>query len=488
MLGAPPPSSDQPQLSPIHERTRTVTESTLKAQPARTVRDKVLEAMSDGRYHSAHELENLSDLKPGDWVVAVRELIDYGYAFTRRSNSLLVRRRALSERPQDLADLLALIDARSPEDINPTASAPAPAPSFASRPKVVKATEPEESDEDNPFEVDNDVFDVEEGDRVVLSAESSSFVVSGKQLITSTQAILAKKRSGKTYLAMVMAEQLLKLKLPFVAVDPTGVWGGLRTMADGTPSPYDVLTLGGPRGHWPLSAGLGSKVADLVVEMWPRSVILDLSAMVPDEQHEFVYNLCARIFFINKKPVHFFFDEADEFAPQVSDANYKFQRRCLSAIDRFVRRGGVKGLGGTLITQRPAVISKNVLSQVSRVVVLNMVAPHDIEAVEEWMKGVVSKTQDRVACLSALPSLASGEAFAVTNGAGAVPLVRFKTRTKETFDSSKTPTMDAVDLPSPEVSNPPADVVERAGVLLGLSGADAEQKVESADERSADEE
>lgn len=485
MLGAAVPGSNQPSVTPVHERSRTTTESTLKHQPARTVRDKVLEVLSDGRYHSAHELENLKDLKSGDWVVAVRELIDYGYAFTRRSNSLLVRRRSLSEHPQDLADLLALIDARSPEDINPTSLAPAPAPSFVPRSKVVKEVDVEE---ENPFEAEPDAFDVEEGDRVVLSGEQGGFVISGKQLITSTQAILAKKRSGKTYLAMVMAEQLLKLKLPFVAVDPTGVWCGLRTMADGTPSPYDVLTLGGPRGHWPLSAELGTKVADLVVDIWPRSVILDLSAMVPEDQHEFVYNLCARIFFINKKPVHFFFDEADEFAPQVSDANYKFQRRCLSAIDRFVRRGGVKGLGSSLITQRPAVLSKNVLSQVGRIVVLNMVAPHDIEAVEEWMKGVVSKTQDRLACLSALPQLASGEAFAVTNGAGVVPLVRFKTRLKETFDSSRTPTMDEVDLPSPQVSNPPPDIIEHAGVLLGLSGVDAEQKGETADERSADEE
>jgi hypothetical protein len=391
---------------------------------------------------------------------------------------LLVRRLSLSEKPQDLADLLALIDARSPEDVNTTASAPAPAPSFAPRLKVTKVTETENEETATPFETENNAFDVQEGDRVVLSTETepSSFVISGKQLITSTQAILAKKRSGKTYLAMVMAEQLLKLKLPFVVVDPTGAWCGLRTMADGTPSPYDLLTLGGPRGHWPLSAGLGSKVADLIVDIWPRSIILDLSALVPEEQHEFVYNLCARIFFINKKPVHFFFDEADEFAPQVPDANYKFQRRGLSAIARLVRRGGVKGLGETLITQRPAVISKNVLSQVGRVVVLNMVAPHDIEAVEEWMKGVVSKTQDRIACLSALPSLGPGEAFAMTNGAGAVPLVRFKTRSKETFDSSRTPTMDEVDRPVPEVSDPPADVIEKAGAFLGLSGVLADER------------
>jgi len=92
----------------------------------------------------------------------------------------------------------------------------------------------------------------------------------------------------------------------------------------------------------------------------------------------------------------------------------------------------------------------------------------DIEAVEGWMHHVVEKAADRVACLSALPRLQHGEAFAITTGAGAVPLCKFMTRPKETFDSSRTPTMDAVNLPVPDVSQPPPEVIERVGRALGL--------------------
>lgn len=472
-------------VSPVRERGRTATESTLKAQTARSVRDKVLDLLTDGRYHSAYELEHMDGLQVGDWVVAVRELIEYGYAFNRRSNSLSLKRRLLTERAQDLADLLAGIDARVPEDLNPIVASEVKVTTPPIRKVVVERNVPSEVDFETDAGQTFEVADVPEGDKISLSADGHSFVISGKQLLTSTQAILAKKRSGKTYLAMVMAEQLLKLKLPFVAVDPTGVWGGLRSLPDGKPSPYDVLTLGGARGQWPLSADSGEKVAELVVALWPRSVVLDLSALLPEDQHKFVYHLCAKIFFINTRPVHFFFDEADEFAPQASDSNYKYQRRCLSAIDRLVRRGGVKGLGGTLITQRPAVINKNVLSQVGRILVLNMVAPHDIAAVEEWMRTVVQRAQDREACLAALPVLPSGDVFAITNGAGTIPLCKFRTRPKETYDSSKTPTMDEVDLPVPEVSHPPADVIERAGMMLGLVGGEAEVSAEG--EESSDE-
>jgi DNA helicase HerA-like ATPase len=40
--------------------------------------------------------------------------------------------------------------------------------------------------------------------------------------VTSTQAILAKKGSGKSYTASVEAEELLEARQQIVAIDPTG--------------------------------------------------------------------------------------------------------------------------------------------------------------------------------------------------------------------------------------------------------------------------
>lgn len=459
------------------DRKRTVTESTLKSQTAKTARDRVLEFFSDGRYHSAHELEHLDQLKPGDWVVAVRELIQFGYAFRRRSNSLIIRKRTISEKAQDLADLLAKIDATVAEDINPVIAHERMAADIKARqaPESRRASTVESPpDDEEPgeepfpeFDVTSDVSDIEESDRIVVSVDPRGFVLSGKLLLTSTQAILAKKRSGKTYLAMVMAEQLLKLGLPFVVVDPTGVWGGLRTLASGAPSPYDVLALGGRRGVRPLTPDMGSAVASLIVEAWPRPVILDLSSMDPVDQHRFVHDLCTTIYTINTRPIHFFFDEADEWAPQTPESSYRYQRRCLSAVDRFIRRGGAKGLGGTLITQRPAVLNKNVLSQVGRLVVLNLVSPHDIDAVDDWMRKVVTNLALRTACLTSLPSLRQGEGYSITLGAsGPSPLVKFMTRPKETYDSSRTPTMDERDFPVPEVGEPSSGLMEIVARVL----------------------
>jgi hypothetical protein len=480
----------RPIGSNVYERERTVTETVVKPQGPRIKRDRLLDVFSDWNYHSAYDLEHLDGFDPGDWVVEVRALIEYGFAFGRRGNSLIMRHRPLSERTQDLAELLAGIDAREPEDANPLqARADAEADVLARHgmgPPVVRPEntqfEPaydQRSDYDEPdtavdesgasdFNPTGDVVPPpDENDRLVLSLDLRAGVFPAKTMVTSTMAFLAQKRQGKTYLGMVLCEELLKRKLPFVAIDPTGVWYGLRSKVDGTPADNEILQLGGKHGHWKLPSDSGAAVASLVIELWPRPVILDLSDMEPEEQHIFVAGFGNQIYVSNKKPLHLFFDEADEFAPQTPDSTYKHQRRCLNVIDRLVRRGGVKGIGATLITQRSAVINKNVLSQVGRLMVLKMVAPHDLTAVEDWMKPVVTSATDRIQCISSIPRLAKGEVFCIQNEAGAPPLTKFMVRPKETYNSSRTPTMDEPEPPEPGMSSPPRETITRAGYMLG---------------------
>jgi DNA helicase HerA-like ATPase len=45
---------------------------------------------------------------------------------------------------------------------------------------------------------------------------------------TQTFAILAQRRKGKTYTASVIAEEMVGAGMPWVALDPTGAWWGLR--------------------------------------------------------------------------------------------------------------------------------------------------------------------------------------------------------------------------------------------------------------------
>src|ERR1043166_823800 len=100
-------------------------------------------------------------------------------------------------------------------------------------------------------------------------------------------------------------------------------------------------------------------------------------------------------------------DEADAIAPQKP---YKGEERMLGAAEDIVRRGGQRGIGSTLITQRSAVLNKNVLTQIQLLIVLRTISPQDLAAIDAWID--VHGTEDERKILKgSLPSLPTGDAW-----------------------------------------------------------------------------
>lgn len=253
-------------------------------------------------------------------------------------------------------------------------------------------------------------------------------------LVTQTQAILANKGRGKTYLGMVQTEEMLASGSQVVVLDPTGVWWGLQ--ADGKGAGYPVLVMGGEHGNVPLEPSSGEVVADFLIDSG-QSAVLDLSTFESGAaQDRFVTALAERIYrrkASNRSPLHMMLDEADSFAPQRPQ---KGQERMLGAFEAIVRRGRSRGLGITMITQRPAVLNKNVLELIELLTCLGIVGPLDQDAVANWVK-----RHDPGRCKEFIDSLASlpkGTAwFWSPEWLGIFE--RVKVREKLTFDSSKTP-------------------------------------------------
>lgn len=229
-------------------------------------------------------------------------------------------------------------------------------------------------------------------------------------VITQTFAILAIRRVGKTYTASVMAEEMMKAGLPFVALDPTGAWWGLRASADGKSAGYPVVIIGGAHGDIPLEAGAGKLLADMVVDH-PGWYVIDMSQTSSNaEQDRIACDFAEQLYrrkASNTFPLHLFVDEADSFAPQQAMPN---QKRMLGAFEALVRRGGIRGIGTTLITQRPAVLNKNVLTQADNLIILRVTSPQDRSAIDDWIKGHGTK-EERETVMSSLASLQQGEAW-----------------------------------------------------------------------------
>lgn len=255
--------------------------------------------------------------------------------------------------------------------------------------------------------------------------------------VTQTFAILAKRRVGKTYTASVMAEEMAKAGLPFVVLDPTGAWWGLRSSADGKREGLPVVIIGGLHGDLPLDATSGKVIAELVVEH-PGFYVIDLSDTESDAaQDRFATAFAQRLYRLKDKhrePLHLFIDEADSFAPQ---RPLEGQKVMLGAFEALVRRGGIRGIGMTLITQRPAVLNKNVLTQCEVIIALQTTSPQDQDAIDDWVKRNGTEEQRRE-LMTSLASLKQGEAW-FYSPAWLEEFRRIRVRERVTFNSSATP-------------------------------------------------
>jgi uncharacterized protein len=250
--------------------------------------------------------------------------------------------------------------------------------------------------------------------------------------VTATIAILAIKGKGKTYLSDVLSEELLKHGQIPVIIDYTGAHWGLKSSADGSRAGFPVVVFGGEHADLPLEPGAGEVIAGAIVEQrFPA--IVDVSTLRKGEANRFLGDFLEALYRLNRLPLMLVCDEADAYAPQKPFGD---QARTLGAIEDIVRRGRIRGIGCTLITQRPQVINKNVLTQSEMLVALGMSHPKDIGAIKEWVDVNGDRTQAD-AMIASLPSLAKGTAWFWAPAMGLFE--RVQVRPRETFDSSATP-------------------------------------------------
>ena len=68
--------------------------------------------------------------------------------------------------------------------------------------------------------------------------------------VTQRLAFLAQSGAGKSYGAMKLAEEMLSQNAQVIALDPVGVWWGLRSSADGKKAGLPIAVFGGEHGDF----------------------------------------------------------------------------------------------------------------------------------------------------------------------------------------------------------------------------------------------
>ncbi len=260
-------------------------------------------------------------------------------------------------------------------------------------------------------------------------------------VVTQTVAVLAKRRAGKSYTMRRLVEQLHHAGQQVVLVDPKGDQWGIRSAADGKGPGLPFVILGGERADVPLEAGAGEIVAKLVVEE-RVSVVLDLSLFRKHEVATFMTAFMENLYRLKAKeiyrtPVMLVIDEADAVAPQKPQ---KGEERMLGAAEDIVRRGGQRGIGCVLVTQRSAVLNKNVLTQAQILIVLRTIAPQDLLAMKAWVD-VHGTDEEGAELMDSLPALPVGDAWVWSPGWPTTDGIfqRVHVLPIETFDSGATP-------------------------------------------------
>lgn len=251
------------------------------------------------------------------------------------------------------------------------------------------------------------------------------------EIVTSSSAILAVKRAGKSNAAVVMAEAMYDAGLPWCAIDPKGDWWGVRSDADGDGPGLSVVIFGGLHGDLPLEPGAGAFIAELLAEQ-RITCVLDVSEFSKGEQIKFLTAFAERLLKVNRDALHLFLEEADEYIPQKVGPD---EARLVGAIGKLVRRGGFRGIGTTLITQRSAVVNKDVLTQTETLYVLRTTSPQDRKAVKEWLEHQAVPEE----LLASLPGLDNGEAWVASPHVLKIDPTRVRFRRRRTFDSGATP-------------------------------------------------
>lgn len=251
---------------------------------------------------------------------------------------------------------------------------------------------------------------------------------------TETFAILGKRGSGKTSTAVVMVERMIEVAgQPVVVVDPIGVWWGLRSSQSGASEGLPVVIFGGDHADVPLDRGAGVLIANVIIEQ-RISAVLDLSLLNKTAARTFVADFLEQLYHRNREALHVVVDEADLFAPQRAVHGAE---RLLGSMEDLVRRGRARGIGVTMITQRPASLHKDVLSQAEVLITMKMTGPRDVAAIDEWVRLHADEDEARTVKAS-LPSLAVGEAWIWSPGWLGI-LKRVQVNPRKTFDSSATP-------------------------------------------------
>ena len=316
------------------------------------------------------------------------------------------------------------------------------------------------------------VADVSEGIGGDATAEPGSPVeLPVVDVLTGRSFITGKSGSGKSNTASVVIENLLSNGFPVMIVDTDGEYYGLK-------EEYEILHAGADdECDIVVSPEHAEKLANLALEQ-NVPIILDVSGYLEEETaNELLLEVVKQLFAKEKrlkKPFLLVIEECHEYIPEGGGMNETGKM-----LIKVGKRGRKHGLGIVGISQRPADVKKDFITQCDWLCWHRLTWDNDTKVVGRILGSKYA---------SAVEGLGDGEAFLMTDWDESIRRIQF--HRKETFDAGATPGLE--DFERPELKSVSSDLV---GELQSISDeqerreselADLRQEIERKDRQIAD--
>ena len=297
-----------------------------------------------------------------------------------------------------------------------------------------------------------------------LSISEDAPPLSAVDFLTGRGFITGKSGSGKSNTASVLIEEMLSAGFAVLVVDTDGEYYGLK-------EEYEVLHVGADET---CDLQVGPEHAEKLAQLVLRQnvpVILDVSAYLDEaEASALIRETCQVLYQMEhdaRKPLPIFVEEVHEYLPEGAGLDDVGQ-----VLIRIAKRGRKRGLGFCGISQRPADVKKDFITQCDYLFWHRLTWDNDTAVVR---RVVSSEAAGQV------PDLADGEAL-LTADFLEEGLQRVQVRRKHTFDAGATPDLGEAERPA--LKSLSGSIVEE---LEEISRREHERKDELEKERAENE-
>lgn len=144
-----------------------------------------------------------------------------------------------------------------------------------------------------------------------------------------------------------------------------------------------------------------------------QATIVNLKGVDPENQEATVYQLAKQLFELRKRgrlePFFMIIEEAHNFVPEKG-----MGKAVSSDIMRKIASEGRKfGLGLGVISQRPANVAKNILSQCNTQIIMRVTNPNDLKAISRSFEGVTKEVEGSITSLPPGTGLILGKEYPI---------------------------------------------------------------------------